>query len=468
MVIKEIKKLSYYLFYLLFVCTTQSRNEVIDTKTHVERSVSHKANRVKDWTFIVYIAADNNLRNFAARNIKQMSEIGSNDFLNIAVQLDIRITGNKKITRRYYVENNKILHVNSADSSSQQMDSGDPKTLVSCCKWAIENYPARNYALILWNHGTGIIDPDIGRIVNPAELFVFNPNINKFELDRSIGFLDCINDIDSKLYNDSWRGICWDESTGNYLTNQKLDSALAEVTQKFLGGRKLNILGFDACLMGMIEIAEIAKQYAQVMVGSQEVELGPGWDYQRVLEPFRSGSIDYITFAKHMVDVYAETYGKITNDYTQAAINLDSIDALENNINTVATLLSDGLRLQKNGSVKNAIQASKSKLLCTHFDEPSYIDLHHFYTNLLANLKYFTFINEQQGANIKKTLGQALEDGKNIIKSVVIANQAGKNLSLAQGISIYFPERRIHSSYYKTSFAASNKWATLLSQYLLL
>ncbi len=44
---------------------------------------------------------------------------------------------------------------------------------------------------------------------------MFNPTTNKFELDRSIEYLDLFDypDIDQ-------RGICFDNSTGNYITNQ--------------------------------------------------------------------------------------------------------------------------------------------------------------------------------------------------------------------------------------------------------
>lgn len=421
-----------------------------------------RARHKKDWTFIVYIAADNDLRSFAARNIKQMAEIGSNNHINIVVQLDIRITGNKKITRRYYVEYDKITHVNSDDIASQKMDSGDPKTLISCCSWAIDNYPADKYALVLWNHGTGIIDPETGRIINPAELFNFNPAINKLELDRSIGFLDFIQDKDED------RGICWDDSTGNYLTNQKIETALKEVVTKKLYGKKLNIIGFDACLMAMLEVANITKNYADYLVASQEVELGPGWDYSKVLLPFRTATFDPASFAKHIVSVYYDTYNKVTNDFTQSAMNLSLINPLEDNTNEIAALLLECLTRQVNGTVKNAIATSRSKLLCTHFDEPSYIDMHHFYTNLQSNLKHFVFINPSEGEVLKKALHDSLEIGRLLIKSVAFANTMGKNLSMAQGISIYFPERRIHSSYRKTNFAATNKWVTFLTQYLLL
>lgn len=437
----------------------------LEESQYLSRSI-HKTQPAKDWTFIVYIAADNDLRGFAAKNIKQMAEFGSNNNINILVQLDIRITGNKKITRRYYIENNRIIHVNADDPDSQRMDSGDPKTLVSCCKWAIENYPASHYALILWNHGTGIIDPETGRMINPTELFSYNSASNRYDLDRSIGFLDFINEKEMHYRNDCWKGICWDESTGNYLTNQKLDAALAEITSKLLHGKKLSIIGFDACLMSMLEVTKIARNYADIQVSSQEVELGAGWDYSKVLAPFHSQSLEPKIFAAHIVDAYQETYNKITNDFTQSAINLNESEALEQNINIIAQLLMQALNAQQGGSVKNAIQASRNKLLCTHFDEPSYIDLHHFYSNLLSNLRLFTFNNEDQGNSIKQALSLRLEEGQSIIKRIVIANKTGKNLSLAHGVSIYFPERRIHSSYRKTTFAQSNSWLAFITQFL--
>lgn len=421
----------------------------------------HTMPNPKAWTIIIYMSADNDLRSFAARNIKQMALVGSNEFINILVQLDIRITGNKKITRRYYIEKNKILHVNSHDPYSQKMDSGDPETLISCCTWAIKHYPAQHIGLIFWNHGTGPLDPTTGRIINPTELFTFNPSINKFELDRNMGFIDYLS-----VVNNSERGICWDDSTGNYLTNQKLDAALAHIKTTCLHGKKFALIGFDACLMSSIEIANIIKNYADYMVGSQEVELGTGWNYQRVFTPFQSTPLSPAAFAQHIVNVYGITYSTITNDYTQSAINLNSIHELENNVDKVAQLLIECLQKQKNNSVKNMLQAARHKDQCTCFDEPSYLDLYHLYSSLQANMGLCTFTDSASGNSLKQTLHNALDEGKNIIKSVVFANTVGKNLQLAQGISIYFPERRIHYSYKKTPFAATNKWFSFLTQLL--
>lgn len=420
----------------------------------------------KQTTLIVYMAADNDLRNFATRNIKQMSSIGSSDYLNIVVHLDIRISGNKKVTRRYYIEKDRVLHMNAYEEDSQIMDSGDPATLISCCKWAIENYPANDYALVFWNHGAGIIDPDRGRIINPAELFSFNPTINKLELDRSIGFLDLVT-IPQK--NDEFpqdqRGICWDESTGNYLTNQKLEYALSEICTNYLGGKKLSIIGFDACLMAMLEVATIVQPYAEIMVSSQEVELGTGWNYAHVLQPFTQQPLNKYEFATHIVEMYEKTYKTITYDYTQSAYDLNLLPQLERNVHEIAQLLLDAIPSQANNTIKTTVREARKKNNCTHFDEPSYIDLHHFYTNLIAQIPNMALQNSKQEQEFKKSLKIALEAGLQLISDLVFANVCGKNLQLARGVSIYFPERKTHQSYSLTRFAKNNAWSTLIKQY---
>lgn len=42
------------------------------------------------------MAADNDLRGFAGRNIQQMAQVGSNDNINILVHLDIRLSATEK------------------------------------------------------------------------------------------------------------------------------------------------------------------------------------------------------------------------------------------------------------------------------------------------------------------------------------------------------------------------------------
>ena len=417
----------------------------------------------KDWTFITYMAADNDLAQFSRKNLIQQASIGSNSNINILVHLDTKTPAHQKITKRYYVEKDKLLLFNPENETAHPpMDSGDPHTLIDCCRWAITNFPAKNYALVLWNHGTGIIDIGRPRTINPASLYSFNPINHLLELDRSKEFLDFYSSITAE----DPKGICFDDSTGHYLTNQGLEYALRTICTNYLGGNKFSIIAFDACLMSMLEIGNIVKEFADFMVSSQEVELGPGYPYEKILEPFTRGTFKKEAFAHHMVTAYKDTYSKITNDFTQSALDLTHIHLLESNVDQVAELLLAGLKIQKNNTIDKAIRLSRHKMLCTHFDEPSYIDLHHFYSNLLENLASFEYMQPNAGDKINHELSRALKHGCELIIATVFANATGKNLHKARGISIYFPERRIHTSYSRTNFAKSTKWLTFLSTFL--
>lgn len=423
---------------------------------NVPNSPDYRSKKNKDWTIIFYMAADNDLQKYAIRNIRQMATIGSTDTVNIVAHLDIK-SGKKKICSRFYVEKNKILEFNPG---AETMDSGDSQTLISCATWAIQRFPASKYMLIFWDHGTGIVDPTGSRIARATDLFSFNPITHKFDLDRSVDFLELVSAINS---TDS-RGVCWDDSTGHYLTNQKLIHALSTIKSGVMEGKKFNIIGFDTCLMSMLEVADMMKDYGDLMVSSQEVELGTGWNYQSMLFPFVKGTLQPRELARHIVSVYESTYGPHTNDYTLSALDLTYINDVIQNLNTITELLVSCLQLQQGNTVKSAIVLSRSRRLCTHFDTPQYIDLHHFYRNLMINIKDFRLTNEQEGARLKKALLMKLEEGKNLIERTVFANVVGKNLAQARGISVYFPEQRIHVSYDKTTFAGHSLWPQFLQK----
>ncbi len=410
----------------------------------------------KKWTVMVYIAADNDLRGFAARNIKQMAAVGSNERVNILVHLDIKITGNKKITRRYYIESGRINHMNDNDPSTARMDSGNPETLISFVDWSVRNYPAEKYCLILWNHGTGPIDPGQGKIVNPSNLFTLNPVTNKWELDRSVGFLEYVCNSNTKN-----RGIAWDDTTGNYLTNQTMEHALKTIKETILSGQKLALIGFDACLMSTIEIANIVKNYAHYCVASQEVEMGTGWKYNDVLAPFLTQDMDEESFAAHIVRAYEKTYEKINDDFTLSAVNLKLVDHLEHAIDNLSQSLLHALTMQRNLSVARWIRNSKNT--ATRFDEPSYIDLHHLLHNLANQVNTVEFLSGHDKHGSINDINQHINACLHLIEQTIIENTVGPNVSRARGISIYFPDKKVHPSYKKCNFALQNNWHNLIS-----
>ena len=400
---------------------------------------------------MIYMAADNDLRSFAIRNIRQLMNAGSQEpNIHILVHLDIRDAQGTKITRRYYILNNDYIVLNEHDPKAQHMDSGDPSTLISFVTYAVDTFSADDYVLIFWDHGTGYLDPAQHSRTNITELFSFNPTTHKLELDRS--------ESNYYTWNDDQRGVCWDQSTKNYLTAQKLDYALNKCVSYM--GKPFEIIAFDACLMSMIEMAELVSPYARVMISSEEAILGTGFNYETVFAPLKEVSLTTPYLAQHIVTMFDEAYSRITQDYELSAFDLSMTPAIIANIDTVATLLQEMLKTQKKDSVKRALKVARSNTI--HFNEPGYLDLYDLYRNILGQLNNFKTTAPRTK---KSALETALSEGMNLIGHYMIAHCAGSKLKNAGGVSIYFPER-MHSSYPNSQFARSYEWYNFLRTYI--
>ena len=117
----------------------------------------------------------------------------------------------------------------------------DPDTLSDFIRWGEENYPAKKYALVLWDHGGGAM----GLFVD--ELF-----------DKDILRLD------------------------------ELETAMAD------GGVHFDTVILDACLMANLETARVLSPYASYMVASEDSSSGYGsafgsWMSELYRNPYRDG-----------------------------------------------------------------------------------------------------------------------------------------------------------------------------------
>lgn len=417
-----------------------------------QNTLARAKGTVTPWLFLIYMAADNNLHYFAWSNIKQMAALGSNDNVKIVVQLNE--PGANTVTQQYLIEKNRAVSLNPAtdDNPGKKLNSGDPKTLVDFCTKMIDRFPAQHVALIFWDHGTGCLEPSRARMPCVNELFRLNPENMMLELNRADSFFDRV-DCDA-------RGVCFDDTFHSYLSNARLAGALQEICKH--AGSQIDIIGFDACLMQMLEVGALMYPYAHIMVGSQEVELGAGWNYKYVLAPFADKVPSPSELALNIVASYEKVYSKITNDYTLSAVNLDEFPTLIPAMDTVGDLLLTCLTQQTNKSVKSVLKQSRSRKSCVCFDEPSYVDLGNLCKNILANAGNFNIANDL--AQKTKVALQAVLD--EITTRVILGNTVGKNLARATGLSVYFPESRLHTSYANSLFATNNKWGHLVKQYL--
>lgn len=436
-----------FVLFLLFCPLSQAKQHNWENVTFPQMPSEFRTGKTH-WTFFVYMAADNDLFEFSLRDLQEMAKVGSNSNVSIIVQLDGY--GAHEKTKRLYIKDGTMYEADTSLNSAK-LDSGSDKTLIDGMKWAIDNFPAEHYALVLWNHGSGVLDPARGRPFRAANLFIEDPLTGIKLIDRSISYLDLLED----------RGVCFSDTYGTFLTNQKLECALANITA--YRGKKLDVVAFDACLMSMVEIAEFMRYYADFMIASEEVEPGDGWEYEEALRPLSQGYVTPYEFARHAVESYRLSYLRKTPEFTQSALNLKEMHSIIDNVHRVSTILMKLTDYQLESSVNRAVEMAKNDHHCTHFAEPSYIDLKHFYNNLRLLVPFIQL--EEGHTALLDQLDRTLEAGVKLIDKAVIANVHGAALPVACGLSIYFPGSYIHPSYEKTNFGKENAWMELLQYF---
>ena len=367
----------------------------------------------KSWTFFTYIAADNDLSPFVDGDLKEMIA-GTNENVNTLVYLNTKESNTKK-SKKLIITKNGITQ----RGTDLNLDSGAANTLINAIKWAVTESPSDYISINLWNHGSGPLNPRKSR------------------------------------------GVCFDDSTGNYLNDKDLQLALRETVK--LIGKKINILCFDSCLMASIEGDASWVDYVDYVVASEETIPGYGWGYDKVLPILEKSIVEPRNFAYEMVNAYKQTYLR-EKDYTMSAVSTNNIKDLANYVDQISKELIFLLKSQIGNTFRNILV--KTRNYTTSFTEPSYIDLKHFYTNLLTNISKLNTNNpviHQRLAHLKNLVNLAIES----IKTNVINNVSGPDYPNASGISIYFPTSWIDTSYSALDWTAKYpNWLLFLRTFL--
>jgi hypothetical protein len=201
-----------------------------------------------EWTVLVYSAFANDLEGKGIAELNRMEQVGSGRDVTIVNQLaridggkfeklaagDDRRDGNWASVRRYLVvRDDDPKRVGSRlVGKLGTVDSGDPRTLVDFCRWAIDLFPARHYWLVIRNHGSG-----------------------------SLG------------------GIAADDGTASSISTPELAKALADVNAciRERSGRpeaRLDIVNLQACVMATLEVVHELRDQTAVLVASEANSTG--------------------------------------------------------------------------------------------------------------------------------------------------------------------------------------------------
>ena len=424
------------------------------------------------WTFMVYLDADNNLEPFGLIDFNEMEKVGSTSDVNIIVQIDRapgydNSNGNWTGTRRYRIT--KDANTGTISSAVVQdigeVNMGDPNSLTSFIEWASSNYPATNYALVLWDHGGGWQKKKgAGVPMNMAESFNHD---HSGSLLKSLPFdpVASSNPIritgipGSKLFPRSLRNlqrsvlspsnilknVCSDETDGDILYNREVSSAIEAA------GVHLSLIGFDACLMAMIENAYPLRSLADYMVGSEETEPADGWPYDLILNDLTtSPAITPADLAKTIVQRYGQYYDVSQEPTTLSAINLQSIANVASKLDNFTQAITSNNSLW---TVVDQIRTEADK-----FYIPEHKDLWHI-ADLMLQLSSDAAVDA--AATGLKTA---------ITDCIIGYHTFSPNFANAKGLAIYFPDATNYNAHYGEAangidFMQQSQWDEFLISY---
>ena len=379
------------------------------------------------WTFMVYMQDDINpsdrhsLHGAALANLAQMETVGSSSNVNIVVLDD------------EYNTNTQYYQVNSGSLTSRSdfpkllptpsdLDLSDANVLSTFVTWTAQQYSANNYALIMWDHAGG-----------------------------------------------APRGFLSDSGSGQDMTLQIMLQALKTANIH------LSIIGFDACLMGMIETAYQmykvssnglapgdASMIPDFLVASEEDIPGAGWPYNTILSGLAANPTWTSTqFAESIVANYKTKYGS-GSDTTLSAVDLRSTAFL----NVMYDVYQLGGRLETvMGTYRSALTQAITDSTSERFpntnplDVWGYLDLYYLATNIKARISDSSV--QTYCTNLQTDMGTLFPSARYWTDPNTHPN--------AHGLSIYMPpsyQSWVLDTYDSLRFSLGTWWNGMIRSYL--
>ncbi len=268
---------------------------------------------------------------------------------------------------------NDMSDVQVEAATDAPVNTGDPATLVDFLNFGYENFPAEHYGLIMWDHGGGPLGG-----FGSDELFQ-GDGLNLYELQ------------------------------------------LAMEASPF-AREKLDFVGFDACLMASIEIADLFDEYADYLIASEELEPGSGWDYS-FLE-ILNRTTDTQQLAKHILSTYESSLagGLWKTEYTLSCMDLSQVAATTEAMNALFDAMRTQVVTGQFSTVAKARENTKAFALSAVANRTDALDL----------VDLADMAEQVRSSCASEALALLTQLEKLVVDNVT-------NLDHANGVTVYYP-----------------------------
>ena len=379
-----------------------------------------RATGARDWTVLVYLAADNDLHAQALKDLAGMKSGLRSLRVSVLAELDAR--PKSVSSRRFILTPGGSLNADATEHLGET-NSGDPRTLSNFFRWGVRTAPAKRYMLVLWGHAQGWDDTD--------------------PYDHRRGA--------SKLFSAAARShdasypLGRDDTSRDYLDNRELVSVLKGFRR--IAGSAPDILGLDVCLMAMVEVLYEIREFAPLVVASEEIEPTQGWPYDRVISAIcEKPGASSLTLARTIVREYVDSYAK-DRRVTQSVLRSSSAGKLAVSLDRLARAVLD--EWSDNAERGRFIATSES--VWRSRDTPDYADV----VDLCQRLG-----RRSRSRNIARAAKAAAARAREVIAASGYRSRAPER---PRGLSVYLPRSEYQKAYAKLGFARDTSWPKLAS-----
>jgi hypothetical protein len=314
----------------------------------------------RKWTFIIYMAADNDLESAAIADLNELEAVlyGSSP-ISILVLLDRHpgydmTNDNWSSTRLFEVKTDPLGLTGTIKSprldcpelgltkdSDTELNTADPMVLSRLIDFAKRAYPAERYALFIWGHGTGW----------RTRLAADSPQTPEKTTPL--------------------KAIAFDDTHGQYMSLPSLGRAIS--------GKGLSVIGFDTCYASVLEVAYEVKNDAALFVGSEGGILALGWDYTSLFNNFiGQPDLSISALGDVIQNQFSAQYSGLSSA-TISQIDLKQVDNLFTKFDNFAGIVANSIVTEPaRNAVLYQILNSVEKYYFTSFPSDLYVDIFDF------------------------------------------------------------------------------------------
>ncbi len=300
----------------------------------------------KEWAVFIYMNADNDLTLASYTDIDEMENIGSavsvdvivyhdsnentgSRYLHIAKDPEVKkgtIRKNRKRPRDF-VDFHDLDILSPIAKWLPETDSANVETFQNFLEWGLKHYPSKHVAIIVWSHGMGwgATVGDEYDFTTPSSGSRTTENI--YDPLKVLRHLSNLSKAPPAGAPPAAGGISFDGASDDHsITIPQLRKSLTNLRMEYRDGKPFDVLGSDACLMQMLEVAFELKDEARFIIGSQATQTNLGWPYTTILrelihhplgqktnETFGEGIDAAYQWAKKIPKLYQKSYSGDSN-----------------------------------------------------------------------------------------------------------------------------------------------------------